>query len=250
MNFPKGLMKDTSIPLLSRCLHAIIVSLHNTKDGCYAGNEWFADELGVCDNTISKHMGLLDGEKFIEREIRPRKYGGRDRFIIPLKYINIPKRKSEYTQKGITNDTHRNSELDNKDIPNSNSSNRKNNNSSSDITPSPDLLLELEAYCKENNKDMKKALKSFFLKSQNLTEDNIEERLRNWIHNEHPIQKKVEDLFRLDGSGNAYVGYCNRCGVSDFYKKEDLYGDSNCCRSKLRHDKPKRNSQVGNSEWQ
>ena len=85
MNFPQGLMNDTSVSLLSRCLHAIIVSLHKTPDGCYAGNEWFADELGVVENTISKHMKELSDNKFIERETRPRRYGGNVRL-----HLNYP----------------------------------------------------------------------------------------------------------------------------------------------------------------
>ena len=240
-------MKDTSITLLSRCLHALIVSLHNTKDGCYAGNEWFADELGVCTNTISKHMGELDGVKFIERELRPRKYGGRDRYIIPLKYINIPKRKAEYSQKGITNDTYRNSELDNQDVPNSNSSNRKNNNSSSDIQLTPDLIQEMKR--DYPLKDIDIAVGSFHAKNKTLNAENIESRFRKWCMDEHESPDKIAEVFRLDGTGKFYVGYCNKCGVSDFYEQKDLRGESRCHQAKLLPIKPKRNSQVGNSEW-
>ena len=39
--------------------------------------------------------------------------------------------------------------------------------------------------------------------------------------------------FRLDSTGNFYMGYCDKCNISSFYKKEDIYGDSKCCNSKL-----------------
>ena len=39
--------------------------------------------------------------------------------------------------------------------------------------------------------------------------------------------------FRLDSTGNAYMGYCDKCNKSSFYKKEDIYGDSKCCNAKL-----------------
>ena len=246
MNFPNGLMKDTSITLLSRCLHAIIVSLHNTKDGCYAGNEWFADELGVCTNTISKHMGELDGVKFIERELRPRKYGGRDRYIIPLKYINIPKRKAEYSQKGITNDTYRNSELDNKDVPNSNSSNRKSNNSSSDIRLTPDLIQLMKN--EYPLKDIDKAVTSFYAKNKTLDAENIESRFKRWCSDEHESPKKFIEQFKSDTCGYP-MGYCDKCGVSASYEENEIGGESKCCHGNILPIKPKRNSQVGNSEW-
>ena len=39
--------------------------------------------------------------------------------------------------------------------------------------------------------------------------------------------------FRLDSTGNSYMGYCDKCNISSFYKKEDIYGDSKCCNAKL-----------------
>ena len=39
--------------------------------------------------------------------------------------------------------------------------------------------------------------------------------------------------FKLDSTGNFYMGYCDKCNKSSFYKKEDIYGDSRCCNSKL-----------------
>ena len=39
--------------------------------------------------------------------------------------------------------------------------------------------------------------------------------------------------FKLDSTGNFYMGYCDKCNKSSFYKKEDIYGDSRCCNAKL-----------------
>ena len=39
--------------------------------------------------------------------------------------------------------------------------------------------------------------------------------------------------FKLDATGYNYIGYCAKCNVSDFYKKEQLNGDSSCCSAKI-----------------
>ena len=39
--------------------------------------------------------------------------------------------------------------------------------------------------------------------------------------------------FRLDSTGSFYMGYCDKCNISSFYKKEDIYGDSKCCNAKI-----------------
>jgi len=50
--------------------------------------------------------------------------------------------------------------------------------------------------------------------------------------------------FRLDSTGNAYIGYCDKCNVSSFYKKEDLYGDSKCCNSKILKERVKNDKKT------
>ena len=37
--------------------------------------------------------------------------------------------------------------------------------------------------------------------------------------------------FKLDTTGNSYMGYCDKCNKSDFYDKYALWGDSRCCNS-------------------
>ena len=45
--------------------------------------------------------------------------------------------------------------------------------------------------------------------------------------------------FKLDSTGNSYMGYCDKCNRSDFYKKEDLHGDSRCCDAKILKERKK-----------
>ena len=239
-------MKDKSITLLSRCLHANIVSLHHAPKGCIARNDYFAEALGVVENTISTHMRYLDGAGFIQRTITPKKYGGRERVIIPLKYPNIPKKKHEHIKKGITKPTYSNSELDKKDVPNSNSSNRKNNNSSSDIRLTPDLIQETKN--EYPLKDIDKAVTSFYAKNKTLDAENIESRFKRWCSDEHESPKKFIEQFKSDTCGYP-MGWCDKCGVSASYEENEIGGESKCCHGNILPIKPKRNSQVGNSEW-
>ena len=39
--------------------------------------------------------------------------------------------------------------------------------------------------------------------------------------------------FKLDTTGNSYMGYCDKCNKSDFYDRHTVWGDSKCCNSLL-----------------
>ena len=43
------------------------------------------------------------------------------------------------------------------------------------------------------------------------------------------IQGDYELEFRLDTSGNFFIGFCSNCKKSSFYRKEELKRDSKCC---------------------
>ena len=45
--------------------------------------------------------------------------------------------------------------------------------------------------------------------------------------------------FDLDGSGNFYKGYCEKCNEYASYRKEDLNGDSRCCNAKILNERKK-----------
>ena len=244
MYFSEELMKDKSIPPMSRMLHAKIVALHHAPEGCIAGNEYFAEVLGVVENTISKHMGVLVTESFIQRTLTPKKYGGRERVIIPLKYPNIPKRKPEHTQKGITKPTFRNSELDRKDVPYSNSVSNSVNNTGSDTQLPPELIQEMKN--EYTSKDIDKAVSSFYAKNKTLNAENIESRFRKWCNDEHESPKKFAEQFKRDSCGFP-MAYCQECGVSASYEEKDLSGESRCCQNKLQPIKP--NGMVKNGQW-
>ena len=45
--------------------------------------------------------------------------------------------------------------------------------------------------------------------------------------------------FKLDSTGKFYIGYCDKCNTSSFYKKEGIYGDSTCCNAKILNERKK-----------
>ena len=58
---------------------------------------------------------------------------------------------------------------------------------------------------------------------------------RKWEDEVVVVEEKVSlKDFKLDATGYNYIGYCDKCNVSSFYKKEHLSGDSVCCNSKIK----------------
>ena len=45
--------------------------------------------------------------------------------------------------------------------------------------------------------------------------------------------------FRLDSTGNFYMGYCDKCNEYASYRKEDLFGESNCCNATILKERKK-----------
>ena len=59
-------------------------------------------------------------------------------------------------------------------------------------------------------------------------------RIQRWVGNDFNSNKTNGiSKFRLDSTGNAYIGYCSKCNKSDFYDKMELKQDSRCCKSKI-----------------
>ena len=52
------------------------------------------------------------------------------------------------------------------------------------------------------------------------------------------------DRFKLDTTGFP-MAYCEKCGISESYRKEELTGDSRCCNAKLLPEKPKLEKKIG-----
>ena len=64
-------------------------------------------------------------------------------------------------------------------------------------------------------------------------------RLQRWVGNDFNSNKSNgSSKFKMDTTGNAYIAYCNKCGKSDFYRKEELSQDSRCCQGKLLEESP------------
>ena len=54
--------------------------------------------------------------------------------------------------------------------------------------------------------------------------------------------------FKLDSTGYFYMGYCEKCTVSDFYDEKDLSQDSKWCNAKLLPAKPKNTINNGRTK--
>jgi hypothetical protein len=63
----------------------------------------------------------------------------------------------------------------------------------------------------------------------------VKRRLSRWINNNFDKTSSGQhELYRLDSTGNARLGYCSKCESSDFYDKFKIHmQDSNCCKAKL-----------------
>ena len=66
----------------------------------------------------------------------------------------------------------------------------------------------------------------------------LSRRLKKWKRNGFGKKQQTIADFKLDATGNAYMGFCEKCGVSDFYRKEELRGDSHCHNATLLPTKP------------
>tara|TARA_R100001594_G_scaffold140088_1_gene185009 strand:- start:107 stop:946 length:840 start_codon:yes stop_codon:yes gene_type:complete len=47
---------------------------------------------------------------------------------------------------------------------------------------------------------------------------------------DEPDVVEVEVEYKLDTTGNFFIGYCDKCSKSGFYRKEELSHDSKCCK--------------------
>jgi hypothetical protein len=66
-------------------------------------------------------------------------------------------------------------------------------------------------------------------------------RLSRWINNGFDKPTDEQELFKLDATGNARIGYCTKCGSSDFYDKFKIQKeDSKCCKVKLQPNREKK----------
>ena len=63
----------------------------------------------------------------------------------------------------------------------------------------------------------------------------IKRRLSKWLKNQKDWNIKTKKPvigYKTTTSGH-YIGYCNKCNESSFYKEFDLRGDSVCCSDSI-----------------
>jgi len=53
---------------------------------------------------------------------------------------------------------------------------------------------------------------------------------------ENEKEYQISD-YKMDANYVSYIGYCSKCGESDFYSKYEIKGDSKCCKKKLKPSK-------------
>ena len=67
---------------------------------------------------------------------------------------------------------------------------------------------------------------------------NLSMRIKRWVNNDFGKKKaNGKSNYKLDTTGFP-MAYCEKCGISNSYKYEELNGDSRCCNSKLLPEKP------------
>ena len=99
------------------------------------------------------------------------------------------------------------------------------------ITPmvAPEIIDDFCNYWTERNiagKKMKYEMQQTF---------DIKRRLNKWLKNQDKWDisvKKPAVNFKTDITGH-YIGYCDKCNESSFYKEFNLRGDSICCSAKI-----------------
>ena len=96
--------------------------------------------------------------------------------------------------------------------------------------PKPDQLPDCKTHIM-NDKNTRR------IRENSLTnKDNINKYNSNKINNGSNgfVKKKYFTTdFKLDSTGNAYLGYCSKCNISDFYKEFAVWGDSRCCSAEI-----------------
>ena len=86
------------------------------------------------------------------------------------------------------------------------------------------------------DKDIDQAKSSFnnypHHQGKSWSEVEVAQRFEKWCVNQKTSYKMFVAQFKRDTCGFP-MGYCEKCGVSEFYEENELYGDSKCCNSKI-----------------
>ena len=86
------------------------------------------------------------------------------------------------------------------------------------------------------DKDIDQAKSSFnnypHHQGKSWSEVEVAQRFEKWCVNQNPSYKMFVEQFKRDTCGFP-MGYCEKCGVSEFYEENELSGDSKCCNAKI-----------------
>jgi len=94
--------------------------------------------------------------------------------------------------------------------------------------PKPDQLPDCKIHCMQEQKTVKKRQNSETIQSNLQVESNLslsdisESEVKYWTKD-----------YKLDTTGNGYVGYCFKCSNSDTYDRFLYNQDSRCCKAKI-----------------
>ena len=103
----------------------------------------------------------------------------------------------------------------------------------------PDIIKEFCDYWTESNINGNK------MKFEMQKTFDVKRRLNKWIKNQSEWNVKPKSNiseYKTSTSGH-YIGYCDKCNESSFYKEFNLKGDSACCSAKIN---PKRKQGIAN----
>ena len=98
---------------------------------------------------------------------------------------------------------------------------------------SNDTVVDFISYWTEENKSGTK------MKFEMQPTWDTKRRLQRWAGNDFGNKSNGVSGFKKDANGKFWIGYCNKCNVSDFYDDIGIKQDSRCCQSKLLPEKQK-----------
>ncbi len=88
---PVEIIQSDELTPQEKFIYCEILQLSTTKDGCYAGNNHFAELLNISRNAASKAISRLAKKEYIEVTLTDRNH---TRLLAPKKNLPAPKKHS------------------------------------------------------------------------------------------------------------------------------------------------------------
>tara|TARA_R100000808_G_C2118933_1_gene130719 strand:+ start:114 stop:860 length:747 start_codon:yes stop_codon:yes gene_type:complete len=223
---PENVLKDPNLTFREKIMYSKILALDNGEEHCYANNHYFSELLGVGKVSISR---IING-------------------LVKKNYIKINNPQSKHRRiKICTNLLYTNGQSNNIHMYKQNNNNKNNNKThvglrilhfkSSMIEAFKDAEMPveeqekfLEYWCELNSSGNKfrREKEEFF---------DEKKRVKTWMArvqkwNNKKANKIHLTQFKRDSAGFP-IGWCGKCGKSDFYTEFEIFQDSRCCGDKL-----------------